>query len=377
MTRRDRLMATLQGRPVDRPAVSFYELNGLDEDPFNHDPYNIYNDPSWRPLIDLTREKTDRIVMRSLAFNQFIPDPVDEYAEISTYEKDGSRFTERRIKSGTRVLTSVTRLDKDVNTLWTLEHLIKDMDDLNAFLELPPLSLKNDINTSIVLNAEATIGDTGIVMIDTPDPLCLAAGMFDMSLYTIVAMTEPELFHRLLEKFAAVLQFKTDLISKALPGRLWRIYGPEYAAAPYLPADLFYEYVNRYDEPMIRSIHHNSGFARIHSHGNLMGIIDHIIAMGADAIDPIEPPHQGDAVLKTVREKYGKQLVLFGNLEITDIENMPTHLFREVVKQSVQEGMSGTGRGFVLMPSACPYGRKLPAQTMKNYEAIVDCIERI
>ena len=43
MTRRDRLMATLQGRPVDRPAVSFYELNGLDEDPFNHDPYNIYN----------------------------------------------------------------------------------------------------------------------------------------------------------------------------------------------------------------------------------------------------------------------------------------------------------------------------------------------
>jgi len=41
MTRRERLMATLEGKPVDRPAVSFYELNGLDEDPCNDDPFNI------------------------------------------------------------------------------------------------------------------------------------------------------------------------------------------------------------------------------------------------------------------------------------------------------------------------------------------------
>jgi len=28
MTRRERLMATLQGKVVDRPAVSFYEVGG-------------------------------------------------------------------------------------------------------------------------------------------------------------------------------------------------------------------------------------------------------------------------------------------------------------------------------------------------------------
>lgn len=377
MTRHERLMATLHGKPVDRPAVSFYELNGIDENPDNKDPYNIFNDPSWRPLIDLSAEKTDRIVLRSLAFNQFIPDPVDEYAEIKTYEENNSRFTDRTIKAGKRILTSKTRLDKDVNTLWTLEHLIKDTDDLKAFLELPALSLNNDIDTALVTDTEKKLGDTGIVMIDTPDPLCLAAGMFDMSMYTIIAMTEPELFHRLLEKFAAVLYHKTKLVSDALPGRLWRIYGPEYAAAPYLPAELFHDYVNRYDEKMIRMIHQNNGFARIHSHGNLKGIIDHIAAMGTDAIDPIEPPHQGDVELKYIREKYGKQLVLFGNLEITDIENLPTDLFREKVKKAISEGTSGSGRGFVLMPSACPYGRKLPALTMKNYETIIEEIEKL
>jgi len=60
MNRRDRLMATLNGEPVDRPAVNFYELNGLDEDPNDSNPFNIYSDPRWKPLIDLTREKTEQ-----------------------------------------------------------------------------------------------------------------------------------------------------------------------------------------------------------------------------------------------------------------------------------------------------------------------------
>ena len=51
MTRRERILATLRGDQVDRPAVSFYELNGLDENPSNNDPFNIYSHPSWRPLI--------------------------------------------------------------------------------------------------------------------------------------------------------------------------------------------------------------------------------------------------------------------------------------------------------------------------------------
>jgi hypothetical protein len=57
-------------------------------------------------------------------------------------------------------------------------------------------------------------------------------------------------------------------------------------------------------------------------------------------------------------------------LEIADIENLPTPLFSEKVKRALDEGTAGNGRGFVLMPSASPYGRELSVQTMKNYEAI-------
>lgn len=375
MTRRERLMATLRGERVDRPPVSFYELNGLDENSGDDDPFNIYSHPSWRPLIDLTREKTDRIVMRGVAFKSVAPDPLDAISVAESVLRDGSRITTQRIQAGGRTLTARTRRDPDANTVWTEEHLLKDADDVRAFLDLPVPETNGNVDVRPVIESESALGDTGIVMIDTPDPLCLAASLFDMAEYTIIAMTEQALFRQLLERFASTLLPKTEAVAGALPGRLWRIYGPEYASPPYLPPALFREYVCRYVKPMIEAIHAGGGYARIHSHGNLEAILDDIAAMGADGLDPIEPPPQGDVELGYVRAKYGEDMVLFGNLEVSDIENLPTKLFEEKVKRAVTEGTSGNGRGFVLMPSACPYGRQLSSLAMKNYETIIKIVE--
>jgi len=53
ITRRERLMRTLRGEPVDRPAVSFYEIGGIPMDPTDPDSFNIYNSPDWQPLLQL------------------------------------------------------------------------------------------------------------------------------------------------------------------------------------------------------------------------------------------------------------------------------------------------------------------------------------
>ncbi len=375
MNRRERLLATLNGRPVDRPPVSFYEINGLDEHAEDKDPFNIYSHPSWKPLIELARDRTDRIVMRGVGVQNAKPGPMAELTKVETYFQDGSRFVSTTVKAGSRTLKSLTRRDPDVNTVWTLEHLIKDIDDLKAYLDIPADEFCGTLDVSSVLQAEEKLGDTGIVMIDTGDPLCSAAQLFDMADYTIIALTEQELFHRLLQRFAKYLHAKTEAVAEALPGRLWRIYGPEYASAPYLPPDLFRQYVVGYDKPMIDSIQGHGGFARIHSHGNLRNILDHIVSTGASGLDPIEPPNQGDVELEYVRRNYGKQLVLFGNLEITDIESMPTHLFEGKVRKALEEGTAGEGRGFVLMPSACPYGRVLSELALRNYERMIGIVE--
>lgn len=370
-------MATIQGDVVDRPPVSFYELNGLDEDTDDNDPLNIFNHPSWKPLIELTGEKTDRIVMRKVPFVDAPTDTLDDCTNVETwFDVQGRLFTATTVQAGKRILKSLTRQDRDVNTVWTIEHLLKNVEDLKAFLEIPLSSSVGKPDISGVLQAEAALAETGIVMIDSTDPLCEAAQLFSMADYTIVALTEGYLFHQLLERFAAILYARTEAIARALPGRLWRIYGSEYASPPFLPPRLFKEYVVEYDKPMVETIQRWGGYTRLHSHGNLKSILDDIILTGCVGLDPIEPPPQGDVELEYVRRRYGKQLVLFGNLEASDIENLPTVEFREKVQKALREGTAGEGRGFVLMPSACPYGRFLSPLALANYECMIEEVEK-
>jgi hypothetical protein len=68
-------------------------------------------------------------------------------------------------------------------------------------------------------------------------------------------------------------------------------------------------------------------------------------------------------------------MVLFGNLEISDIENLPSDTFREVVRYALQAGTQGKGRGFVLMPSASPCSREISDLTWQNYRIIIEEVQ--
>jgi hypothetical protein len=381
-SRRERLMATLRGEPVDRPAVCFYEIGGFQVDPEDSDPYNIYNSSDWLPLLHLAEERTDIIRMmspvraRSIDPTGSATGPVrQEFFQEQSWEDGDCRFTRTTVTVAGRIMTQATRRQRDLDTVWTTEPLLKDTDDLKAYLTIPDEAFAESLDVSPLEAEEARLGDRGIVMVDTEDPLCAAASLFRMEDYTVIALTEPVLFHRLLEKMARRIHQRTEQVSRRLPGRLWRIYGPEYASPPCLPPRLFDEYVVRYVGPMVRSIQAHGGFARIHAHGRLRDVLDHIAGMAPDALDPIEPPPQGDVELSYVRQRYGKQLVLFGNIEIADIESLPPARFEAKVRRTLEEGTSGAGRGFVLMPSAAPYGRTITDTTLNNYETMVRLAE--
>ncbi len=386
MTSRERLMATLRGEPVDRPAVNFYEIGGFDVDPSDPDEFNVYHDPSWWPLLELAEERTDLIRMRSAVRSRsWDPQTVIPGGQRA---EDGGRSTEGRahreshregqwlctrvtIRAGGRTLSSTTRRSPEVDTIWTTEHLLKNVDDLKAYLELPEEFFAEEIDVARLREADAKVGERGIVMVDTEDPICAASSLFRMEDFLTVALTEPLLFHRLLEKLARPLFARTERVSEAFPGHLWRIYGPEYAAEPFLPPRLFQEYVVRYTEPIVQAVHRHGGFARVHCHGRLHAILDLICQMGADATDPIEPPPHGDVSLEYVRRVYGERLVLFGNIELLDIESMEPAAFERLVRQTLADGTRGHGRGFVLMPSSAPNGRQITSRIMKNYETMV------
>ncbi len=387
MTSRERLLATLNGKPVDRPAVNLYEIGGLKMDPSDPDPFNIYNDPSWHPLLQLAEEHTDLIRMRSPVRaksheawdTESASSPWqslrDEFIKTEPYLDNDRMMTRTTINVAGQTMTSLTRRDRDTDTLWTVEHLLKSNENVRAYLQLPDEVFIETIDVSGLVQEERELGDRGIIMVDTEDPLCAAASLFSMEDFTIFAMMESRLCHRLLDKCARYIHSRTEQVARAYPGHLWRIYGPEYATEPYLPPYLFNEYVVRYTAPMVKMIQATGGFARLHIHGRTRNILDSVAKMGADAIDPIEPAPQGDVELDWVRTEYGRDMVLFGNIEMADIENAEPNEFEPLVRRTLQAGTKGQGRGFVLMPSACPYGRKISARTLRNYETIVRIAE--
>lgn len=387
MNRKQRLLRTLRGESVDRPALSFYEIGGIKMDPADSDPFNVYKDPSWKPLIDLAENQTDLIRMRSpvRAHSHESWDSSDSSAESVRNQffktqhvlENDVRLTRVTVTINGREMSSLMKRQKDVDTIWTVEHLIKSPQDIEDYLQIPDEAFDENINVEPLFEEERKLGDRGIVMVDTEDPLCAAATLMSMEDFTVLALTEQSLFHRLLEKCARYIYARTEKAARQFPGRLWRIYGPEYATEPYLPPHLFDEYVTKYTCTMIEEIHKYGGFVRIHCHGRIRNVLDSIVEMGADAIDPIEPPPHGDVELEFVRKEYGNQLALFGNIEIADIENMPSDAFAKVVDKTLEEATSHSGKGFVLMPSSSPCGRIISDQTLRNYRILVEKVSSI
>ena len=371
MTRRERLMATLRGEPVDRPPVSFYEIGGWTFDTQDPDPFNVYNSPEWWPLIRLAEQESDLIRMMGPDVTPAAGNPRDEFFQQETYLRDGSRYTRQTLTVAGRTMTSLTRQDPEVSTTWTIEHLLKDEDDVRAYLQLPDEVFAYAYSVERLRAAEEALGDAGIVMVDVGDPLCRAAALFAPGDYTVLALTEPRLFHQLLERQALEVYPLVEYTARAFPGHLWRVVGSEYASEPFLPPRLYAEYEVRYTRPMVEAIQKHGGFARLHSHGRLKNILPHIVEMGVAGLDPVEPPPQGDMPLIDVRREYGQDMVLFGNIEASEIELLPPPQFEARVRQALHEGTAGEGRGFVLMPSACPYGRRISGDVLANYETMV------
>jgi hypothetical protein len=81
--------------------------------------------------------------------------------------------------------------------------------------------------------------------------------------------------------------------------------------------------------------------------------------------------------LRAVAGRCGTEVVLFDNIEASDLEYLPSVRFAEKVKRALCEGVTGDGRGFVLMPSACPYGREITGLTLRNYHTLVKAVEAL
>ncbi|MDR1565825.1 MAG: hypothetical protein LBS48_00900 [Treponema sp.] len=373
MTPKERLYAALEGRETDRPPVCFYEIDGYSQKPDNPDEYNIYNDPSWEPVLRLARDYSDRIVLSSIRFKNPSPPLFPAFCKRTETDNAGNLHTYCSTTLHGKTYSSHTLRERDVYTTWVVEHPFKEPEDLAHWLRYGDTDDSEPLpDLTGVEEAEAALGDTGIVCIDIGSPLLDVASMFSMEDFLVTALQERELMHAALTHVARRRLKETEAIAKVVPGRLWRIYGPEYACVPFLPPALFDEYSAAYDAPMADTIKQSGGFPRIHCHGRLKQVMPLIRKTGWTAIDPVEPPPQGDVTLREARDLLGEDITIFGNLEVNAIETADESEFSAHVRRAIEEGPNKEGRRFVLMPSSSPFGRHVSERVVKNYSIMIE-----
>lgn len=363
-TSRQRLRAALRCQVPDRLPVSTYELVGFNSHAWEN------REPSYRRLMDRIRADTDCIAMWGPASNEHLAASAHVPPIDTTSQRTGTRTrTHQILHTPKGNLQRILECDDRVHTTWVIEHWCKTLSDVDALLSIPYQPVTYDFSDLPRIQGE--VADHGIIMESLGDPALAAADLMSFQDFLSWAFEETAHFERTVNVFAE--RMLENLRRRLTAGvvDLYRICGPEYFTPPYLPPALFQRFVVPHVRAMTRLIHDHGGQVRLHCHGKIGRVLDMIFATEPDAIDPCEPPPDGDIELDDLKRRCAAARVsVFGNVELRVLETASPQQVRATVQHAIRQAKAGGG--FVLMPTAAPINVPLSPTTESNYLTLID-----
>lgn len=362
MTSRERLLNTLRGGGVDRIPISLYEFDGF------YDSW-IGEHREYKEILEYAEGKTDKMYF----WGPERPDNVLLFGEIDPgkirtcqWKEKRSLFTKTTFETPRGELCQVLREDEGIHTAWCIEHPCKDEKDGERLLSLPFVPWKP--STASFFRLDRDLGDRGIVMIDAPDALCLTVDQFGFFKFLTLYVDQRDLIFRMMDFFQERICAYLKGLLEGGAASLYRIVGPEYATPPYLPPKDFEALVTSYDAELVKLIRRYGGLTRLHSHGKVGKVLEACGRMGIDAMDPLEPPPDGDVGMREARRILG-EVTLIGNVEERIFETGSREEVEAAVRQAVEEGRGG---GFILCPTAMPLTTPLERRIQENIIHYID-----
>ncbi len=339
LNRRDQMLAKVRGG----------EVNGIPFATYNFHPFGPHtSDPSYADLLKLVEQKAGMLVKHSIK-------PVTPSPGIN-------ETIVEQVAAGTRT-TTIWRTPKgDLRCVslvppgqpgYIMEHFVKEDDDIEKVMSIPHTRQQYDLNdTHKMLES---VGDRGVLYVSYSDPMYCAACLFDYEDFTIRCMTDADRLQAMIEYFAEGIYEEVETmatVSEGLP-ILFYTAGPELATPPMLPPSVFARFVTPYHKRIIEILHRHGHITCIHCHGRVGQVLDQVIETGADALEPIEPPDQGDITLAKLIEKVDGRLCLIGYIQDQDFYTARPGDMRRKVEEIV-EVVSPPSR-YIMTPTCTPF----------------------
>ncbi|HIE19332.1 TPA: hypothetical protein EYP75_06360, partial [Candidatus Bathyarchaeota archaeon] len=358
LTSRERLLRALKGEEIDRVPVSLYEFDGF------YDSW-IYLHKEYVEILEYAKGKTDKMyfwapqLVEPVIFYGVID---EEFISRERWRTGRSVYTKVTIETPKGPVDEISRQDNNVHTSWTIKHFCENVEDAQKILSIPYKPWRPNVDSFFEIDEK--LGDDGIILGDIPDALCLTVGLFGLSRFLKLYMRSRETVFDLMDFFHKRICNYLEHLLRNGAVTLYRIYGPEYAAPPFLSPREFDKLVTFYDSDLVDLLHRYGGYARLHSHGKVKRVLPYIKQMQIDAIDPLEPPPDGDVELREARKILGSEVVLIGNIEERLLEIGSKREIEEHVRKAIKEGSSSGG--FILSPTAMPVTTPLKKKIKQN-----------
>ena len=365
MNSRERLLRVLRGMEPDRVPISLYEFDGF------YDSW-IYDYPEYVEILDYAEGKTDKMYFWSPRSDRpvlFYGVVDEENVRRVRWREGNSTYTKTIIETPRGRLYSITREDDGVHTSWTVERLCKSAEDAEKIFSLPYEPWRPEVDSFFALDKK--LGGSGIPMGDIADALCSTVGLFGLTRFLKIYMKRRSLIFDLMDLFQERIRNYLRHLLELGAVTLYRIIGPEYATPPFLSPRDFDRLVLPYDAELVELLHSYGGMARLHSHGKVKQVLPSFKEMKVDAVDPLEPPPDGDVELREARRILGSEVTLIGNIEERVFEVGDKRDIERWVKKAIREGASGGG--FILCPTAMPMTTPLSKRVKENIIYYIDC----
>jgi len=208
------------------------------------------------------------------------------------------------------------------------------------------------------------------------DPICEGADLFEMGEFLIYAMTDLDRIRYFLD---AIHERQMGWLSAAMT----RASGPESTGVkscsasadpsmprpPYASPELFAVLVTPYVKRMSDLLHQYGQRADPFPR-KIAKVLDEIMKMNPDGLDPIEPPPDGDIELDEVKHRIGDRVTLYGNIELKLLEHGKKDQVRDFVIRTMAQAKKGGA--IVSMSTASPINDPLNPQTLDNYRVWID-----
>lgn len=368
MTSKERILGTIKGEKINRvpiyaPLVTGQVINpahvtvGLQVSNLLQDGINalddwLTKDPNYLEIIKLANEKCERVWsyhFRELD-RRFLLLPKEFIRVAKVKEKSDFILINYEIQTPNGNLEYICQKYKGVSTVWDRKYLIEDKKDVERILSVPHAFHKPDVEDFFRYQREIE-EKGGLMYIFVSTPMVCVSQLFRFEQFLTWCVAEKPTIVRLIETaFERIFEQLEYLLQKGV-GPIFHFGGSEQATPPMMSPQLYDEFVVKYDGKLFDLVHRYDRYVAVHCHGRVGTLLDKLIDMGADLLDPVEAPPSGDIEIGEAKRKAEGKITLVGNIQIDDMETCTPEEIDEKVREAI---CSGGKEKFVLATTEGP-----------------------